>query len=200
MSGLPREAPCIAPASSDVHDGVNICPLTTDEVLMRLRNESLMFPTWTVPSYRSSLASFLSYSALFVSFSLSLPLLLSLSPCLLLLCLAAILASLCSVGVLWSTCFQGKPTRITSSRTFCSHSSSPTLASTSPTGVPSFLTYTLALNLCACTMSQNKLTKSLREVFVIICFRYTYVKAFHFRINKFPLMLTCHLWKEVYSD
>ena len=40
------------PAASEVRDGVNICPLTTDEILARLSNESLIFPTWTVPSYR----------------------------------------------------------------------------------------------------------------------------------------------------
>ena len=50
MSGLPREAPCAEPAA--VKDGTNICPLTTAEILARLKNESFMFPTWTVPSYR----------------------------------------------------------------------------------------------------------------------------------------------------
>ncbi|CAI8001938.1 Putative beta-lactamase-like 1 [Geodia barretti] len=51
MSGLPREAPCVEPAAREVRDGVNICPLTTDEILASLSNESLIFPTWTVPSY-----------------------------------------------------------------------------------------------------------------------------------------------------
>ena len=55
MSGLPREAPCVEPPS-DLEDGTNICPLTTEQVLTRLRNESLIFPPWTVPSYRYSIA------------------------------------------------------------------------------------------------------------------------------------------------
>lgn len=38
-----------------VDDGTNICPLTTEQMLARLRNESLVFPTWTVPSYRSEI-------------------------------------------------------------------------------------------------------------------------------------------------
>jgi CubicO group peptidase (beta-lactamase class C family) len=49
MSGLPREAPCAEPAAAE--EQLNICPVTTEQILLRLRNESLMFPTWTVPSY-----------------------------------------------------------------------------------------------------------------------------------------------------
>ena len=53
MSGLPREVPCVEAMSSDgIKEETNICPLTTGEVLARLKNESLKFPTWTVPSYR----------------------------------------------------------------------------------------------------------------------------------------------------
>ena len=49
MSGLPREAPCKEPASSDA---LNICPLTTQQILDRLKDEAYIFPPWTVPSYR----------------------------------------------------------------------------------------------------------------------------------------------------
>lgn len=54
MSGLPREAPCVEPAIN-ADGATNICPVTTKEILIRLRNESLIFPTWAVPSYRSAL-------------------------------------------------------------------------------------------------------------------------------------------------
>jgi CubicO group peptidase (beta-lactamase class C family) len=49
MSGLPREAPCTAVVTED--GTINACPQTTDEILDRLQDVSLMFPTWTIPSY-----------------------------------------------------------------------------------------------------------------------------------------------------
>ena len=48
MSGLPREAPCVKVTDTDQ----NICPVSTKDVLLRLKNESLIFPPWSVPSYR----------------------------------------------------------------------------------------------------------------------------------------------------
>ena len=46
MSGLPREAPCGAP------NQLNLCPLTTAQILEGLKSQRLLHPPWTRPSYR----------------------------------------------------------------------------------------------------------------------------------------------------
>ena len=52
MSGLPREAPCTG--------NITIyCDQTTDEILSRLRTQSLIFPPFTRPSYRCVLVLYL---------------------------------------------------------------------------------------------------------------------------------------------
>lgn len=47
FSGLPREGPC-----GNVTKDLNICPLTTDEILEKLSSQYVLFPPWIKPSYR----------------------------------------------------------------------------------------------------------------------------------------------------
>ncbi|XP_065828848.1 putative beta-lactamase-like 1 [Oscarella lobularis] len=44
LSGLPREAPCL-------YGSISTCNSTTAEIYDNLKNESLIFPPWVVPSY-----------------------------------------------------------------------------------------------------------------------------------------------------
>ena len=66
LSGLPREAPCL-------YGSISTCNSTTAEIYDNLKNESLIFPPWVVPSYRCSLShlnaesEFLSYANIVIS-------------------------------------------------------------------------------------------------------------------------------------
>ena len=60
MSGLRREAPC---STSSLKVGINTCPVQTKDVIQQLKNDSLIFPPWGVPSYRSALDHTLAMSS-----------------------------------------------------------------------------------------------------------------------------------------
>ena len=56
LSGLPREAPC-----GNQTQGLNICPLTNEQVLSNLSFQSLIHPPWTIPSYRYNKIQFYNF-------------------------------------------------------------------------------------------------------------------------------------------
>jgi len=46
LSGLPDQPPCLGDFVN------NACPATTQEIISRLKDQYLVSPSWTRPSYR----------------------------------------------------------------------------------------------------------------------------------------------------
>ena len=81
------------PAASEVRDGVNICPLTTDKILARLSNESLIFP-----NLDCTLLQVCTYSFTLCLFGFMLPSLFLLAVILVLHCSVNVWLRMCSLG------------------------------------------------------------------------------------------------------